>query len=183
VTVHLGGWCPSEITPAVVSITLDGVALAKVDGILGSPCGAMTTRSEEWALASPPPGMHQVAIALAGVSRTINSGALVVAGVDQGSPIRAHAAASGQGMQGQAAVTSAAGDLVLSTVGQGHMIVAPADGAVVVYLANRSSSDTLDNVAASSAAGTAGTTTMGWTFAQDAADEWQSIATSVRAKR
>ena len=72
---------------------------------------------------------------------------------------------------------SATNDVVVNTVGQGTGITAPGAGQTSAFIHNVSTSNTLDNSAASTAPGTP-TVTMTWSF--KAADEWQTISSAIR---
>ncbi len=177
VTVQLGSMCAGTV-PDVTSVAYDGVPLARITSITGTPCGMTTTRSDQWQLIAPAVGAHDVAVVLAGSALTVHSGALAFAGIDQTTPVRATAIARGAGTASTVTVNTAPGDLVVDTVGQGSKILAPGAGQTQRFLDNISGSDTLDNAAASTAIATGPTATMIWTFA--ASDEWQTIATSLQ---
>jgi hypothetical protein len=75
-------------------------------------------------------------------------------------------------------VTSAAGDLVVNTVGVGSSVVSPGGGATQRFVNNVDSSNTLNNSGASTAPGAAGTKTMTWNVVTS--DVWQTISSSLQ---
>jgi hypothetical protein len=121
--------------------------------------------------------MHDVLITLSGAVQNAHSGAMVFTGVDQDTPVRASASASGVGTASTVTVESAPGDLVVNTVGQGSKIGEPGPGQTERFIRNVDASATLNNSAGSTAPGT-GSVTMTWTFPSP--DEWQTIALSLR---
>ena len=178
VAVQIGSNCPADVAPTVATVSLDNTPLARLASVVGTPCGAQSTRSEQWLLVAPASGAHTVRIVLGAQAKSIHAGAMVAADISQASPVRDHVTASGTGKTGSVQVASAPSDLVISTVGQGRQIVMPGAG-TMLYLHNNSTSNTLDNSAASAVVATSAATTIGWTFVQDVADEWQVIATSL----
>ena len=177
VSVQLGTNCPSGLVPNTLSVTYNGVALIPITAIVGTPCGATTTRSEQWQLVAPATGMHDVVVTLSADAKTVHSGAMAFTGIDQLSPVRSTATASGAGTSSSVTVASAVGDLVVNTVGQGNSITAPGAGQTQQFLHNVDSSNTLNNSAGSTAPGAA-SVTMTWTFGST--DEWQTISSSLR---
>lgn len=177
VTIAIGSGCMGS-TPTVTGVNYDSSPLARITAITGTPCGADATRSEQWRLAGPAIGAHEVVISLSAPGLSVHGGALVFTGVDQSDPVRASATGSDEGTEAGVMVASAPGDLVVSSVGQGNAINAPGTGQTRVFLENASSTNTLDNSAASTAPGAAPGVTMQWTFS--ALDEWQMIVSSLR---
>jgi len=177
VTVQLGSSCTGTV-PGVTSVAYGGVSLARITTITGTPCGMTTTRSEQWQLIAPPTGAHDVDVVLAGSALTIHSGALAFVGIDQTTPVRASAIARGAGSSSSVTVSSVPGDLVVNTVGQGTKILAPGAGQAPRFVDNTSTTNTLDNAAASTAPATDATTAMTWTFGDT--DEWQTISSALQ---
>ncbi len=181
VSIQLGSECTTA-SSTVLSVTYNGAAATRIDSILGTPCGAGTTRSEQWGLVAPDVGNHMVVVTLSGPNGgakmySVHSGALAFSGVDQTSPVRASATASGDSVTSTVTVASDPDDLVVNTVGQGDSIAAPGNNQTLRFIENTSSGDTLDNAGASTAPGAA-TVDMTWTFGDP--DQWQSISTSLR---
>lgn len=177
VAVQLGSNCAPP-TPAVTQVSYAGLPLMRIANILGTPCGTSATRSEQWLLVDPPVGTGDVAVRLDAVAETAHVSASVFIDVDPELPVRAIATASNTGSTGTVTVTSAPGDLVFCTVGHGGGIDAPGGDAEVTYLNNVDSTNTLNNSAASTMPGGEPAVTSTWMFLN--ADEWQSIATSLR---
>jgi hypothetical protein len=178
VSVEIGSNCTVAV-PSVSDVTYAAVGLTRITSIAGTPCGPMTTRSEQWILVAPAMGTNQVLVTTAAaVPSSIHSAAMAFAGVDQTSPVRAFASASGAATSSSITVPSAVGDMVVSTVGQGTSITAQGPGQTLRFLDNVSSSNTLDNAAGSTAPGGSPSTTMTWTFG--GSDEWQTIACSMQ---
>lgn len=176
VSVQLGTNCFSS-APNVVSVRYNGVALAQLATISGTPCGLGGTRSDQWQLVDPATGTHDVVVTLSNEADTVHCGALAFTGVNQTTPVRATAKASGAGDSSSVTVASAVDDLVVNTVGQGNSIEAPGVGQTERFLHNVNSFNTLNNSAASTAPG-ASMVTMTWTFGMD--DEFQTISSSLR---
>ena len=177
VSVQVGSNCPSDVVPNTISVTYNGVALTKITALVGTPCGALSTRSEQWQLVAPATGMHDIVVTLAADAKSVHSGAIAFTGIDQLSPVRGTATASGVGTSSSVMVASAVGDLVVNTVGQGNSITAPGAGQTQQFLHNVDTSNTLNNSAGSTAPGAA-LVTMTWTFG--ASDQWQTISSSLR---
>ncbi len=179
VSAQIGSNCASS-TPTVTGVTYAGVALTRITSIVGTPCGPAATRSEQWRLIAPATGTNDVVVTLSAIPDSLHSGAMAFAGVDQAAPVRAFASASGTGLSSFVSVTSAIGDLVVNTVGQGGSVTAPGGGQTQRFLFNWSSSTTLDNSAGSTAPGAA-SVAMTWTFGSS--DEWQTMSSSLRPAR
>ncbi|HWO20246.1 MAG TPA: hypothetical protein VNO30_15865 [Kofleriaceae bacterium] len=177
VSVQLGSNCTAAV-PAVTGVTYSGLALTRITTIVGTPCGMLTTRSDQWQLVAPPDGAHDVVVTLAGTANTVHSGALAFTGIDQTTPVRASAIARGDGTQSSVDVASQSGDLIVNTVGQGGGIVASGAGQTERFKRNASGDNTLDNSAASTAAAAGTTTTMTWAFT--VTDEWQTISSALK---
>lgn len=177
VSVQLASDC-ATLVPGIVSVTYDGTAMTQAATIVGTPCAIGTTRSDQWLLVGPRTGIHDVSITLDSAALSIHSGALAFVGINQQTPIRASAVASGDAAASTVTVTSATSDLVVNTVGQGTSITAPGAGASVRFLNNVDSSNTLNNSAASTTTAAGTSTTMTWTFG--GTDEWQSISSSLQ---
>ena len=165
-------------TVTVSGVTYNGVALTRIAQILGTPCNANETRSEQWLLAAPSTGNHNVVVTLGGTSVSVLSTSLVFSNVNQSTPVRASMTAAGSGMASTVTVTSAMGDIVVNTVGHGGGVVAPGMNQTQRVLDNVDTSNSLNNQAASTAPGNSPTTTMTWTFAT--MDEWQTISSSLQ---
>ncbi len=184
VSVGLGiNDCGGTTVPTVSGVTYFGVALTRITSIVGTPCGANTTRSEQWRLIDPATGTNNVVVTLSAATvsgQTIHSGAMAFSGVDQTTPVRAFAAASGTGTSSTVTVTSAVGDMVVNTVGQGNIITAPGGGQTQRFLNNVSNSTTINNSAGSTAPGAASSVAMTWTFGSTPVDEWQTISSSLQ---
>jgi hypothetical protein len=165
-------------TPPIATVTFDGIGMTRVDAILGTPCSSAVTRSEMWGLVAPPVGSFDVAITLDDTaSFPILSGALGFDGVDPITPVRATTSAAGTGTSSLVMVSSAPGDLVVSSVGQGTSIQAAGAGQDVRILDNLDGNGTLDNLAASTETAIGTSTTASWLFPNS--DEWQSLAISL----
>jgi outer membrane protein assembly factor BamB len=181
VSVQLGSGCAGAAVPTVTGVTYAGVAMTQITSILGTPCGPGTTRSEQWRLVAPATGTNSVVVTLSGAApATIHSGAMLFTGVHQTTPVRAFASASGgpasgNGGSSTVTVTSAVGDMIVNTVGQGTSITAA--GQTQRFLNNVNSSNTLNNSGGSTAPGAA-SVVMTWTFG--ASDEWQTISASLQ---
>jgi hypothetical protein len=178
VSVAIGSMCGDASVPTVTGITYAGAPLKPVDVITGTPCAANATHSEQWQLVAPAMGTNDVAIALSGPGQTLHGGALIFTGVDQTTPVRASMTGRGANMAATVVVPSAIGDLVVSFVGQGDSINETGTGQTPAFLQNVSSSNTLDNSAASTTPGIVPVTAMDWIFGSS--DEWQMIACSLR---
>lgn len=177
VAVGLPSNCATTV-PDIVAITFDGVALAPINAILGTPCGMATTRSVQWGVIAPDVGLHDVTVVLGGSApQSIHSGAVSFTGIDQAAPVRASATNRGFGTTSTVDVASQPGDIVFDSVGQGDRVRFPGAPATARYRNNVDASATLNNSAGSTTQATDPTTTMGWTFGAD--DEWQTIATSL----
>lgn len=175
VAVQLGAGC-NDMIPSVVSVLYDSVALAQLATISGTPCGA-GSRSDQWHLVAPATGTHNVVVALSGNADSVHVGALAFAGVNQVTPVRGTATASGAGESSSVVIASSVDDLVVNTVGDGNSVSGPGTGQTQRYLRNVDSSNTLNNSAASTAPG-ASSVAMAWKFGAN--DEFQTISTSLR---
>jgi len=178
VTAGVGSGCKDPI-PTVISATYADMPLTRLDAISGTKCGPNGARSEQWRMVAPPIGTNDVVIKLGDTGLTFHAGALAFTGVNQATPVRASSTGSGSGADASVAVTSAVGDLVVATVGQGGVIVSPGGGQNIAFVDNATGSNTLDNTAASTALGAAPTVTMDWSF--QGVDEWQMIVSSLQA--
>ena len=181
VSVGVGSLCPaSDPTIATVTgVSYAGTPLVRLDTIVGTPCSANVTRSEQWTQVAPALGANDVVITLSSDAVTLHGGALAFTGVNQTTPVRASATTSGAGTTAMATVASAIGDLVVSSVGQGGSITAPGSGQTAAFIQNVSNGNTLDNSAASTAVAAGPATAMSWSFGAE--DEWQMIVSSLRA--
>jgi len=179
VAVGIGSHSADTTVPSVTGISYGGAPLTRVAFVTGTPVAANVTRSEQWQLIAPPVGAADIEITLSGAGIVLHGGALAFTGVDPAMPVRASSVGSGEGSDASLSVTSAPGDLVVSTVGHGNAIVATGTGQSPVYIQNVSTSTSLDNSAASTASG-APTVAMTWTFID--VDVWQMIATSLRPR-
>ena len=177
VSVQLGTNCPSGVVPSITGVTYNGVALAQVATIVGTPCGTTTTRSDQWQLVDPSPGSHNVVVSLSGTAQSIHSGAMAFTGINPTIPVRAWKTLAGAGTTASVTIGSAPGDIVVNTVGQGNSVTSPGAGQTERFLKNVDTSNTLNNSGGSTAPGAA-MVTMTWTFGSS--DEWQSISSSLR---
>ncbi len=178
VSVGLANSPPCAAVPTVSGITYVGLALSQITTIVGTPiCPDETTRSDQWWLVAPAAGTHDVIVTLSGNVQSIHSGALALTGVDQTLPVRNFAAASGRAASSTVTVASATGDLVVNTVGQGYGVASVGGGQTQQFLNNVDTGNPLNNSAAATAPGAAGTVTTTWTFGGP--DEWQTISTSL----
>jgi hypothetical protein len=166
--------------PRVQTVTWAGMALTLLDAITGVPDGS-ATRFEQWQLVAPAVTSADVVVHLWSSADTLRADAIVFAGVDQTTPVRASAQASGGGTTGSVTVASAIGDLVESTVGQGNSILVPGDGQVLVFVDNGNGGHSLDNAAGSIAPGATPSVAMTWSFANN--DNWQEIAAALEPAR
>ena len=178
VTVGIGSACTDPIQ-IVLGVSYAAMPLARLDAISGTGCGPDGARSEQWRMVAPPVGTNDVIVQLSAPGLTVHVGALAFTGVNQASPVRASSTGSGSGVSASVTVTSAAGDLVVASVGQGGMIVSPGPGQNPALIDNVTSANTLDNTAASTAPGSAPAVTMDWSF--QVVDEWQMVVSSLRA--
>lgn len=177
VAVELGGLCTSTM-PAITGITYRGVAMTRITSVVGTPCGANGTRSEQWGLVAPLTGAGNIIISFASpVQYTLHSQAVAFAGVDPTNPVRAFASGSGMGTSSSVTVSSAPGDVVVNTVGQARNILAPGNCQQQHVIANHTQSYTLDSSGLSTATAAASPVTMTWAFGPDGS--WQSISTSL----
>jgi hypothetical protein len=169
----------SDASPSIASVTYAGMALSKLDTVVGTPCNESITLSEEWGLDGPPLGTAPVLITLSAVDPlVIMSAAIGFSGIDQATPIGPTAATSGNANASSLDVTSAPGDLVMNAVGQGTMVMAPGAGQTKLLIDNLDSVNNLDNLGVSWRIANAATTTMTWTFG--ITDDWQSISIVLR---
>jgi hypothetical protein len=169
--------CPDP-GPTVAGITYGGAALTRVAFVLGVPNCATDTRTEVWALTSPPAGTATVKVTLSDPEQTLHSIAIALRGASTTTPIGANAVGAGSGATANIAVDSALEDLVITVAGQGHGITDAGSGSADVLVIDNVTVDTsLDNSAASSLAGAPVTTAL-WNF--DASDNWQLIALSLQ---
>jgi hypothetical protein len=180
VSVHLASDCNTPV-PDTTSVTFDGVALAKVTDIVGTPCGNNAdtfTRTEQWNLIAPSEGAHDVVVTLSAATPfTIHSAAIAMTGVNQSTPVRGFASATSAGTTVVVAVPSAPGDLVIDTAGTGGMFTAPDADQTQVFVNNISTQNTMNNSASSTRPGAGGMVAFGWTGIPDV---FQDIATSIR---
>jgi hypothetical protein len=166
--------------PTVQNLTFNGSLISRVTTVVGVPGCSIGTDTELWSLLAPATGSGSIVITLDASPTTLDSGAVVVSGVDPASPISVTTTADGVGMSGSASITSAPGDLVVSFVGQGNGIADAgpgSDGASTLYLLNINADSSLNNIAASAIAG-ATTTTAIWDFTTS--EDWQEILVSLR---
>lgn len=180
-TVQVGSDC-ATVAPSTILAQVedaDGTLhpLMPIASISGTPCG-QTSRSELWELRAPPAGGLEVTVALDGIAMSLHGAAIVFAGIDQTTPTRAPASASGEGAFTSVEVAAEAGDLVLTTVGHGTTIETPGPLQKELFLVNHGTSTTLDNSSASTAPGAALVTT---TFEAVGVDQWQTIAVPLRS--
>ena len=63
VSVQLGSNCAGT-APTVSGVTYAAVALTRITSIVGTPCGATNTRSEQWRLIAPATGANNIVITL-----------------------------------------------------------------------------------------------------------------------
>ena len=178
VTVGIGSGCVDPIQ-IVLGASYAAMPLARIDAISGTKCGPDGARSEQWRMVAPPVGTSDVVVQLSAPGLTVHVGALAFTGVNQASPVRASSTGSGSGADAKLTVTSAVGDLVVASVGQGGMIVSPGAGQNPALIDNASGANTLDNTAASTALGAAPSVTMDWSF--QGVDEWQMVVSSLQA--
>jgi len=176
VSVQLGSSCVPA-TPEITSVAYAGRTLAPIASIVGTPCGTDATRSEQWLLVAPPVGTADVVVTLSMTAQSVHSAALTFTGVDQADPVRDVGTASGAATLSTVAVTSATGDLVVNTVGQGNSIVGPGAEATLRFLTNVDDSNTLNNTAGSTIPGGEPAISTTWSFGAN--DEWQTISTSL----
>ncbi|MCX5745107.1 MAG: hypothetical protein NT062_21690 [Proteobacteria bacterium] len=177
VAVQLSALCSTPDTGVVLSVTYGDASLTPITSITGTPCNASATRSELWLLRAPAIGQADVIVTLSARS-IVHSGAIALAGIAHDDPVRAFTVASGQGTMSMINVPSAAGDLVVNTVGHGTGISGVADGATLCFLDNASPNSTLDNTAGSAILSEGPSVTSTWSLAGD--DQWQMISTSLR---
>jgi hypothetical protein len=166
----------STLSPTTASVTWGGTQLGLLDSVVGTPDGA-ASRTEQWRIVAPAVGSATVDVELANPAVTLRCNAMVFAGVNQTTPVRAVAHGSGGDTMSSVMVASATGDLVVSTTGQGGSVAGPVAPATPVFIDNSSGCCSLDNAAASTAAGDPAGVTMGWTYGS--LDNWQTIATSL----
>ncbi len=166
-------------SPTVASVTYGKGPLNQITAIVGTPeCDGGAPRSEQWWLAAPATGPHDVVVTLSDNAQTIHSGAMAFEGVDQFGPVRNFASAIGRSRSSSVHVPSSDGDLVVNTVGQGDGIFDAGTGQTLLFIQNGDSSNTLNNSAASTAPGASGGVTMTWTFWN--IDSWQTISSSLQ---
>jgi len=178
VFVAAGNIC-TDMSAPTVQLSVPGTNPTNLGFVLGTPCQPATSRSELWLIKSPPPGLNNVNISLAGASaRTLHSIAMVFAGVDQAMPYRAVMGASNVGMSSSVTFPSAVGDLVASFVGQGYGIAGPGAGTTLEFRQNVNTNTTLNNSAAGTLPGASPNVDASWEF--ESSDEWQAIAVSLR---
>ncbi len=178
VTVGIGSGCVAPIQ-IVLSASYAAMPLARIDAISGTNCGPDGARSEQWRMVAPPVGTNDVIVQLSAPGLTVHVGALAFTGVNQASPVRASSTGSGSGADAKVTVTSAVGDRVVASVGQGGMIVSPGTGQNPALIDNATGANTLDNTAVSTALGAAPSVTMDWSF--QGVDEWQMVVSSLQA--
>jgi hypothetical protein len=177
ISLELTGTCDTP-TATVTSVSYAGVTATQLAAIVGTPCGPTNTRSEQWGLVAPTVGAANVVVTLSAPMPSVRSAALLFTGVRQAAPVRGTpVTASGASASSTIDVPSAAYDLVVDTIGQGCTITGPTTGTQLL-LDNGTCNFTLDNAAASSAPGAAGTVTMAWAFT--GTDEWQTIGSSLQ---
>jgi hypothetical protein len=178
VTVQVGANCGDLQTPATQSVTFAATPLTIVAQVAGTPaCDAAATRSEQWGLVNPP-DTGNVVITLAGTVKSVHSGALAFANVNQAAPVSHVVTLAGQSASSSVDVATGPDDLVVNTVGQGNRIDQTGAGQIAQFTQNFTASNTLNNSAASTAPGTGAMVTMTWTFG--ATDFWQTISTSLQ---
>jgi hypothetical protein len=181
VSVILGVYdCSTDDSPAVVSVTSNGTALVPVAAVVGSPCSAIATRTEQWRLVAPSVGMNHIEITLERASYTAHSAAFVFTGVDQDMPIHATAQMTGVGTSASLDIVSAPGDVVVDIVSHGNSILGAGADQMVIYVRNGSPASSGDNSSASWGPGASPSVTRTWTFGAD--DEWQLVASSLRRR-
>lgn len=179
VSVAIGSSCSDTSVATVTSVTYGSVALERIAQIVGTKCSATATRSEQWGLVAPAVGTSDVVVTLSARAASLHVGVLDLTGINQAMPVRKPAAVgSGNSSTGTVSVMSDVGDLVVSTVGDGDSILGPGGGQTQEFTSPGSGSNTLDNAAASTAAGASPMVLMDWTFG--IADEWQMIVSSLR---
>ena len=176
VSVHAGGGC-SDVPP-VIGVSYAGTPLVQIATITGTPCGAAATVSGQWLLIAPPVGAGEIEITLTPAPSVVHSTALLLTGVDPEAPVRNVTVSSGTGVTATVTVLSAAGDLVVSAVGQGNGIDAVVGAATILRVDNVDNNHATNNSAVSIAPGATPFVTSTWTFTGD--NEWQSITTSLR---
>jgi hypothetical protein len=173
----VGSHCADLLVPDA-TLVFAGTSPSPFHMMTGTPCSNVLSQSYVWVIASPPAGMHDVAIMLDAPAWSLHGGALLLSNVDIASPVRAVAHESGNGLGSSVLVTSADGDLVVSLVAQGSMIAGAGAGDLVRYTDNVDTTTTLNNSGMSTIAGASPTVDATWTFGIP--DDWQAIALSLR---
>lgn len=181
VTAQIGGNCidvvPPIITAEVRDTAMNVYPLVSITNVRGVPCGVDAAHLELYELRSPPAGSLAVTIALATQPSSLHSAAIAFANVDQITPTRPIASATGESVLASVVAEAEPGDLVVNTIGHGQTLQNPGPNQTEIFRTNVDSSNTLNNSGASLAPG-AGFVEMTWEAA--AVDQWQTIATPLR---
>ena len=175
--VHVAQDCGMDTAAPMVTVRLGGSAFTAVDGIVGTPCGAAVTKSEVFALATPPVRSSTLAVDFSPIGRSAHVYVVYFAGGNPGAPIRSIAKTSGRNIAGSVSVASDPTDLVISFAGHGDMVVGPEGALQQLYLNNVSFGLTLDNTAAATQPGMSPAITTSWQF--NSTDEFQVISLSL----
>jgi hypothetical protein len=177
VSLNVGNNCLADL-PATVGVTYGTASLTRISELTGTPCGATSARTELWHMVAPPEGTADVVITLAAVGESLHSGALAFTGISPTAPVRESNSTTDQGLEAALSIDSKAGDLVVTTIGQGTGITAPGSREQEVYIRNVSAATTCDNTGASVAPADDPTTTATWTFS--GFDQWQMLGVSLQ---
>lgn len=172
--------------PSVSTVTYAGQSLTKTDGApadMTKQNSANTKRVELWKLVNPPTGTNNIVLTIsAGGSLTnravVGAEASSWTGVDQTTPLGTSASASGTSTTPSVDVSSAAGEVVVDSVGAG----ATTSTTLTVGAGQTQISTTQPlnaGVGASSYEDGAATTTMSWTASSSAA--WATVGVPLKA--
>ncbi len=176
VTAETGhGSC--DEAPTVTSISYANVTLSPIAQILGVPLCATDTRSEVWALISPPLGSAQVSVVLSGSDGTVHSTAIAFENANLLQPVRNTATALG--MAATPRCRSRAPRVISSSASwvRATSIANAGPGSNLLFIDDVTPATSLDNTAASTLPGAA-SATADWSFG--GSDLWQEILVSLR---
>ena len=168
---------------AVTTVTANGVPLTKVRADLRTD-GGSSLGTELWYLATPGIGAYTITVTWAGALSSYGVGsATSYFGVDQVTPIDAHAGSGSTGTTLSTAITTVANHAVITdcAIGQANTpTVALTVGAGQTTRVNRLTTGTVDSVGVSTVndKAVAGSETMDWT--QVAASNWVISAVALR---
>ncbi len=161
--------------PTVTSVTYNGVALTQIGSVLNTNPGYENiARVDQWRLAAPSTGTHDVVVSLSVGAPALLSGATSLTGADQGAPVRGYNTANGWSTTASVTVPSASGDLVVDTVCDGASVGSPSQDQE--YVLNNSSAYGCDNIGGSTKAG-GSSVQMSWGVGDDI---WLNFASSIK---